>query len=48
MWTDLLLYAVTAAYAVQSIIYLCSGNVALAIVVGGYTIANTGLILAAR
>lgn len=44
---NLLLWAVTAAYAVQSVLYAWNGQYPLALVVGGYTVANCGLIWAA-
>lgn len=43
-----LLWAVTAAYAVQAAVYAYNGNLPLAVVVSGYTVANCGLIWAAN
>lgn len=45
--TPWLLWGVTAAYAVQSVLFVYEGKMALALVLGGYTIANIGLIIGA-
>lgn len=39
-----LLWAVTVLYAGQGIIWICSRNYPLAAVMGGYVLANLGLI----
>lgn len=47
MTANLLLWIVTALYVGQACVYLYQGQYALAMVIGGYSFANIGLILSA-